>query len=145
MHHLAIMRKDWDLIPKILSGEKKIESRWYMAKFAPWNKINPGDTIYFKDAGEQVTAKAEVEKVLEFEKYSEAQLKTILNKYGGKGGIFFQDPLNDVFTWTKKRKYCILIFLKNPTAVEPFYIDKTGHGSACAWIIVDDIKRLVKR
>ena len=52
-----------------------------MMRVAPWNKIHRGDTVYFKDAGKEVTAKAEVEKVLQFEQYSENQLKDILKKY----------------------------------------------------------------
>lgn len=39
MDHLAIMNPKRKLIPKILSGEKKIESRWYMMRVAPWDKI----------------------------------------------------------------------------------------------------------
>lgn len=40
MHHLAILKKSWPLIPKILNKQKTIESRWYKVKCAPWNKIN---------------------------------------------------------------------------------------------------------
>ena len=39
MDHLAIMNPKRKLIPKILSGEKTIESRRYMMKVAPRNKI----------------------------------------------------------------------------------------------------------
>lgn len=66
MDHVAIMRKSWGLLPKILSGEKTIESRWYMARYAPWNRIEKGDIVYFKNSGEPVTVKAEVSKVMQF-------------------------------------------------------------------------------
>ena len=140
MDHLALMRKSWKLIEKILSGEKKIESRWYMAKFTPWNRINNGDVVYFKDAGEPVTAKAEVEKIIQFDNYSEEELKRILNEYGS--GIAFVNSLDKVYLWAKKKKYCILIFLKNPQKVKPFTIDKKGFGNACAWITIDDINKI---
>lgn len=52
MHHVAIMKPSWKLIPKILSGEKTIESRWYQTRRAPWNGIAAGDVVYFKDSGE---------------------------------------------------------------------------------------------
>lgn len=142
MHHLAIMRKDWKLIEKIVSGEKTIESRWYKAKVAPWNRIAAGDIVWFKDSGMPVSAKAEVESVLQFENYSEEQLRELLGKYHGPGKICFTTSLDEVFSWAKKRKYCILMFLKNPMKVKPFEIDKTGYGTACAWICVDDISRL---
>ncbi len=140
MEHLAIMKKSWGLLPKILNGEKKIESRWYLAKFAPWNKIKANEVIYFKNSGEPVTVKAEVEKVLQFEDYDDKQLKEILEIYGKR--ICFNDPLSKVFEWAKKRKYCVLIFLKNPQKIEPFEIKKKGFGNACAWICVDDINKI---
>ena len=62
MDHVAIMKKSWKLTEKILSGEKKIESRWYKSKYPPWGKIKKGDIIYFKDSGEPVSIKAKVEK-----------------------------------------------------------------------------------
>ncbi len=144
MDHIAIMKTSRGLIDKILTKEKTIESRWYKAKVAPWNRIKRGDTVYFKDAGKPVTAKAEVEKVLQYEKYSEEELKNILSQYSGVGHICFTSPRDKVFPWAKERSYCILIFLKNPKKIEPFNIDKTGYGSACAWMCVGDIKK-VKR
>ncbi|MDP3918408.1 MAG: hypothetical protein Q8Q35_00695, partial [Nanoarchaeota archaeon] len=83
MDHLAIMNKSWKLIPKILNRDKTIESRWYKNKVTPWNNIQKGDTVYFKDSGEPVTAKAEVSKVLQFENYTETELKEIIRLYAG--------------------------------------------------------------
>ena len=66
MEHVAIMKRSWGLIPKILNGSKTVESRWYQRRYAPWNKIKKGEKIYFKDSAEPVTIKAEVSKVLQF-------------------------------------------------------------------------------
>src|SRR5258706_9816189 len=49
--HIAIMRSSWMLTSKILANTKKIESRWYLHKYAPWGRIAAGDIIYFKDSG----------------------------------------------------------------------------------------------
>lgn len=54
MEHIAIMRKSWGLTSKILSREKKIESRWYNSKYPPWNRIKKGEIVWFKDSGEPV-------------------------------------------------------------------------------------------
>ncbi|MBW3013017.1 hypothetical protein KY340_02320 [Candidatus Woesearchaeota archaeon] len=139
MEHLAIMKKSWKLIPKILTGEKKIESRWYMAKYAPWNRIKSGETIYFKDSGEKLTAKATIEKVLQFENLNEAKVKVLLDKYAADLGI--KNAPEDL-KFLKNKKYCILIFLKNAQKIEPFNINKTGFGNACAWICADSIETL---
>ena len=141
MDHIAYMKKSWKLIPKILSGEKTIESRWYMHKINPWNTIKENDFIYFKNGGEPITAQAQVVKVIQFEHYTISQLKTILEQYGGNPGICFPD-INQSFYILKQKNYAILIFLKKATAVEPFEIDKTGYGSACAWICVEDINSI---
>ncbi len=141
MEHLAIMKKSWNLVPKILSGEKKIESRWYKTKYPPWDKIIKGETVYFKDSGESVSVKAEVEKVIQLSDLDQKRVKEILNKYGKSDGLGIEDipKFYEVF---KDKKYCILIFLKNPKKIEPFDIDKSGFGSLCAWITVQSIEEI---
>lgn len=64
MDHVAIMKKSWNLTAKILSGEKKIESRWYLTRRKPWDCIKKGEVIYFKNSGESVNLKAIVKKVI---------------------------------------------------------------------------------
>jgi ASC-1-like (ASCH) protein len=141
MDHIAIMNKSWKLIDKILSGEKKIESRWYHSRFAPWNKIKKGETVYFKDAGCPVTAKATVAKVLQYADCTEEQVKKIIDEYGGSGGIAFRNK-DSAFKWAGKKRYCTLVFLRDASKVTPFEIDKTGFGNACAWMCVDSIDKV---
>lgn len=141
--HIAIMKKSWRLLPKILSGEKKIESRWYKNKAAPWGRIEAGDTVYFKDSGEPVTVKAAVEKVLSFENLTPEKVHEILEKYGEADGISRQEiaKYEGLF---RGKKYCLLIFLKEPQEIEPFRIDKRGFGLPAAWLCVGDIRRAKK-
>jgi ASC-1-like (ASCH) protein len=140
MDHIAIMNKSWKLIDKILSGEKKIESRWYMAKHPPWDRIKPGETVYFRDAGCPVTAKVTVAKVLQYADCDERKVREIIERYGGSGGLGLSGK--ELFDWARKKRYCILIFLKDAAAVKPFYIDKTGYGNACAWMCVESIDKV---
>ena len=137
--HVAIMKKSWDLLPKILSGEKSIESRWYVNRIAPWNQIDAGDMIYFKDSGEPITLRAFVSKVLQIQELNESKAKEILEKYGSDIGM---KPSKENIAWCAKRNYCILVFLEDPQEVEPFKIDKTGYGNACAWLVTSDISKL---
>lgn len=87
MEHIAIMKKSLSFIPKILSGQKIIESRWYRAKYAPWDKIKAGEAIYFKNSGEPVIAKAAVDKVIQFQDLTTTRIKNIIKKYGKFIGI----------------------------------------------------------
>lgn len=138
------MRKSWGLLPKILSGEKIIESRWYKNKYSPWNKIKKGDTVYFKNSGELVILKAKVEDVLQFQNLTPKKVKEILNKYGRKDGIGV-DEINKYYKMFKDKKYCLLIFLYNPKKVEPFEIDKSGFGAMSAWITVSNVNKIKKQ
>lgn len=136
-----MMKKSWGLTQKILSGQKKIESRWYKSKHSPWGKIEKGDVVYFKDSGGPVSTKAEVEKVISFSDLTSEKVKRILDEYGNDDGIE-ENKTQEFFELFKDKKYCLLIFLKNPKQVEPFEINKTGFGMMSAWLAVDSIDRI---
>ena len=141
MEHVAIMRKSWGLTGKILTGQKKIESRWYKARYPPWDRIKAGETVYFKDSGEPVTIKAEVEKVIQFSGLDPGKVSEILGKYGKDDGIGILEipKFCDMF---RDRKYCMLIFLKNPRKTRPFKINKAGFGAMSAWICTEDVNKI---
>jgi len=139
MDHIAIMKKSWGLTQKILSGQKKIESRWYKSKISPWDRIKQGEIVYFKDSGMPVTIKAEVDKVMQFSDLTPDKVSELLKVYGADIGI--QNIPGDL-DFLKDKKYCILVFLKNPQKITPFSIDKTGFGLMSAWISVDDVRKI---
>src|SRR3989338_1912620 len=141
MEHVAIMRKSWRLTQKILSGQKKIESRWYSVKYRPWDCIREGEIIYFKDSGDPVKIRAKVGKVIQFADLTPKKVKEILDEYGNDDGLE-KEKIPEFFERFKNKKYCMLIFLKNPQKIEPFEIDKTGFGSMSAWITVDSISKI---
>lgn len=142
--HVAIMRKSWGLTDKILTGEKKIESRWYLNRYCPWNNINTDDVIYFKDTGSPIKLQASVDRVLQYDNLTPNKVSEILDKYGRDDGIS-ANKIDEYYEKFKAKKYCMLIFLKNVKLVEPFEIDKTGFGSMSAWITVDNIEKIKKQ
>jgi len=137
--HVAIMKKSRKLIAKILNGEKTIESRWYVNRICPWDRIHAGDTVYFKDSGEPVTAKANVSKVLQFKKLTPESVQKILETHGK--GIGMESSEKNIPECATKN-YCILIFLEDAHKIAPFSIDKTGYGLMSAWITVDDVNKI---
>ena len=143
MDHVAIMKKSWGLLPKILSGEKKIESRWYLNKSVPWGRVKCGDTVYFKNSGEPVTVRSEVEKVRSFEGLNPQKVKEVLKQYGRDDGIEGKD-LESYYRMFKDKRYCLLVFLKNPQKITPFNINKKGFGSMAAWICIDSVDSIRK-
>lgn len=140
MHHLAIMNPHWHLIEKILSGDKTIESRWYKNKIAPWGRISAGDTVYFKNAGKPITAKAVVAKVIKQEIHSVAEGLALAEKF--RNQLCFSASAFTNTDWLIGKRYVIFIFLENPQRLAPFSINKTGYGNACAWITLSDIKTI---
>lgn len=141
MQHLAIMKKSWGLTEKILSGKKKIESRWYSVRYRPWNSIKAGETIYFKNSGEPVNLKAQVSRVMQFSSLNPGKVREILDKYGEGDGIE-KEKIPEFFQRFKDKKYCLLIFLKNPKRIEPFQVNKAGYGMMSSWISLDDISKI---
>jgi len=137
------MRKSWGLTQKILNGQKKIESRWYSVKYKPWDNIRKSETVYFKDSGKPVSVKAKVSRVEQFTDLTPNRVKKILDKYGDDDGLD-REKIPEFFERFKNKKYCMLIFLKNPQKIKPFEIDKTGFGAMSAWITINDISKIKK-
>ncbi len=142
MHHIAIMKKEWGLTAKILSGEKTVETRWYMTRRPPWNRVRPGDVIWFMEAG-YVRAKAFAGRVEQFEIRNEQERKALLNRIGTEN-ILPASPAvrHQIEEYTKGKKYCIAVWLERPQKVRPFRISRKGYGAMSAWLVVDDISKL---
>lgn len=130
MNHIAIMNSRIASIDDILSGKKTIESRWSKHKSVPWGKVHPEDIVYFKETGKEVVAKAEVEKVVGIENLDIKSVAWIAHNYQLKE------------EWGKNKKYCTLIFLRNPQKVKPFKINKSGFGTPVAWICIEEIDKI---
>lgn len=141
MQHIAIMKKSWGLAKKIFNGQKKIESRWYMAKYAPWDRVKEGEVVYFKDSGDPVSLKAEVEKIIQFSDLTPNKVKEILAEYGDDDGIE-KEKIPEFFERFKNKKYCLLIFLKNPRKINSFEINKKGFGMMAAWMVVKNVNKI---
>ena len=141
MQHIAYMKKSFGFLPKIISGKKTIESRWYATKRAPWGTIAKGDTVYFKNAGEPVTVRAKVSHVISFSDLTPRTIRSIINQYGTAIGIEEKNQ-RAFFASVKNKNYCVLVFLKKPKSIRPFTIDKTGFGAMTAWISTQSVKSL---
>ena len=140
MDHVAILSKKYGLLDKIISGEKTIESRWYVNRISPWNKIKKGEIVYVKNSGEPIIAKASVNKVLQFD-LKHTKVKDILSEFGKRIGFNSKD-MNKWIEMYKNKNYCILMFLENPTKIKPFKINKKGFGINSAWLCINNINKI---
>ncbi len=140
MDHIAIMRKNWHLIEKLLAGTKTVETRWSVNKVAPWNKVSVGDTVYFKNAGEPVIAKATVSQILQFQDLTVEIRTQIASEYARQDGL----SAAELLAWGSHKNYCTIVHLINSQLVTPFHINKAGFGSAAAWLAVNDVNSIKK-
>jgi len=143
MQHIAIMKKEWGLLSRILSGEKKIESRWYYSRCAPWDRIKKDEIIYFKDSGCPVTLKAKVRKIIQFKNLTPKKVRKIINQHGDADGIDIRDK-KKFFELFKNKKYCLLVFIKDVKKIKPFNVNKAGFGMMSAWLTFKNINQIKK-
>ncbi len=62
VRHLAIFKGDG--AEKILSGEKKIESRFASRRIPPFGAISAGDLVYIKPSGGDIIGQFRVKRVI---------------------------------------------------------------------------------
>ncbi len=140
MVHIAILKPSFGFLPKILSGEKTIESRWHASQSAPWGKVLKGDIVYFKNSGKHVEAVASVADVMEIQDLSPMKVRMLLYEFGTQIGL--NDP-DLYFKTVRDKKYCILVFLSEPKRIKPFSIDKRGFGMQAAWLSIKSLKNIL--
>ncbi len=144
--HIAIMRSSWNLIPKILEGEKTVESRWYKIRACPWGRIFPGDTLYFKDSGKPVTVKARVTRVEEYilENPSDAieLFLTIKNQDLGVAASSLKEIPKHILEYITGKRYAIFVHFDQVEKLKkPFNISKEGFGSQAGWLCVEGVPK----
>jgi ASC-1-like (ASCH) protein len=144
MEHIAIMRKSWGLLDRILTGEKTIESRWYSVRYRPWDAVRKGERVYFKNSGESVTVRARVARVVQFENLTPRKVSAILREYGRRDGLR-PEEINSYYRMFRSKKYCLLIFLQKSQKLRPFEINKKGFGAMSAWLTVKSVNVLKKK
>lgn len=133
MDHVAILKKEWGLVPKILSGDKTLESRWLKRRAAPWDKVQPGDTLYFKNAGEPVIARATVTKVLQYEIRSHQEALALMRRYAEKD-LGEKTLPGAILNYIKGKRFTVFVFFDSAKKIQPFKINKRGFGLRCAWM-----------
>lgn len=143
MHHVVIMKKEWGLVPKILSGKKTIESRWYKNKVAPWGRVSIGDVLYYKDSGGLVSVKAVVNKVEQIEVSDNDHAKKIMEDRA-LADLGTKVIPEDVLSYILNKKYAVFVGFDKVEKIAPFDIDKKGFGMQSAWLVCENIEKIKK-
>ena len=114
----------------ILTGKKRVESRFARVKNPPFGLISSGDLVYIKPSGKDIIGEFRVKKVIFFDGLTPQDLARIRKEYG-------QDLAVDKTYWSNRSncKYGTLIFIGDSSRfitspVKPFKKDLRG------WVVL---------
>ena len=128
MFHIAILRKKYFNL--ILNGEKTIESRFSFNKIAPYKQIKVGETVYLKETGKHITAKAKVKDVKFFELTSSV-VEDIRIKYGKDIGVTELSAWEEI----KRKKFGTLVWLEQVETIPEIMISRS---CGTAWFVFEN-------
>jgi len=77
--HVAIV--DNDTAQDLLSGRKRVESRFARHRRPPYGCVSRGDHIYFKHSGDMVIGRAAVTRVLQFDDLTPGAIEDLRRRY----------------------------------------------------------------
>lgn len=102
--HVAIVSPT--VAERLLSGKKKIESRFSQTCRAPFGLVRAGDMIYFKITGGQIVARARARSVRELSNLNKSLIIKIRRQFG-------RQIAADEGYWEKKQaaRYGVLVWL----------------------------------
>jgi dephospho-CoA kinase/ASC-1-like (ASCH) protein len=126
--HLAII--DQPFLDLILSGNKKIETRFSVKKHAPYQKVAKGDIVFFKEPSKPIIGYFTVKNT----EYYNSNLNEIKIKYSNDI-CSFADP--EFWEKRKEKKYVSLIWIDEIKKINPFDIKKKDRRG---WVSFEEKK-----
>lgn len=124
--HLAIFKGEAGQL--ILSGKKKVESRFSKRKDPPFAKVSSGDLVYIKPTGKDIIGQFRVKKVIF---YDGVDILDIRKRYG-------KDLAVDEAYWKGKEnaKYGTLIFIGDSATFITSPV-KLSKKDLRGWVVLD--------
>ena len=121
--HLAICTEPF--LSMILSGKKKVESRFSKNKIAPYDKVSKNDLVILKKSGGKVMGSFCVKRVEYFEIKNKKTLKELENKYSK---IICADAEPNFWQKRISARYASFIWIEKLTPLKSFPINKSGRS-----------------
>ncbi|MCK4871258.1 MAG: ASCH domain-containing protein [Phycisphaerales bacterium] len=129
MIHIAILLRPY--LDAILTGEKTIESRLTINNRAPFDRIEPGERIYFKVSSGPFLATAVADHVLFVDNLTPGKVNELRRCYND---AILGDP--SFWQWKRNARYATLIWLTNP---EPIHFGPSlAPQRGVAWVLLPD-------
>lgn len=127
-YHLVILKRPY--LEAILSGRKRIESRFTKTRRRFFGRVLPGNKLFLKESSGPVCAVAIVRAVKKFEDLTPIKIIEIreeYNDYIGGSDEYWQSKMDS--------KFGILVWLKGVRAIEPIQIGKRDWRG---WVVLTE-------
>jgi ASC-1-like (ASCH) protein len=127
-NHLVILKKPY--LDAILTGRKKIESRFTKMKHHGFGRVLAGDKLFLKESSGPVCATAKVKSVRNFDNLTPKQIIEIKQRYNHYiigGDEYWQSKSNCRFGF--------LVWLEDVRPIEPVRINKKDWR---AWVVLTE-------
>jgi len=125
-YHLAILKAPY--LEAILTGRKKVESRFTATKRTPFGQIEAGDRIFFKLSCGPVCAVANAAAVKTFENLTPAELAGLKKQYN-----HLICGSEEYWQSRAGAKFGLLVWLDKVESIRPIRIRKTDMR---AWVVL---------
>ncbi len=126
--HLVILKKPY--LDAILSGRKRIESRFTKTRRPAFGRVFPGDKLFFKISSGPVCATATAAEVKNFESLTPEKILELKGQYNhdiGGTDEYWQSKMDSRFGY--------LVRLRNVKPIEPVRIHKKDWR---AWVVLTE-------
>ena len=126
--HLVILKRPY--LEAILTGRKRIESRFATTKRSHFGRVLPGDKLFLKESSGPVCGMATVASVRNFENLTRVRMAELKQRYN-------RDIGGDNEYWQAKAgcRFGFLVWLKEVKRIEPVRIDKKDWR---AWVLLTE-------
>lgn len=126
MNHLAVIHRRY--LDAILTGDKTVESRLSKTRCAPYERVEPGDHVFFKQSSGPMRARATVASVEYHEDLTPAAVSRLARAHNGT-------VRGEREYWRQKRdaRYATLIWLEEVREIAdwPVVPNMNGRGWLC--------------
>jgi len=126
--HLAIFNEPF--LSLVLSGEKKIESRFSVNRISPFEKVTKGDIIILKGSGKPITGVCLAGDIKYFDNLDKGKLKDLESNYGLQ---ICSSRDQDFWNSRQKTNYATLIEIEKVKKLNPYISKKTDR---LAWSVL---------
>ena len=141
MDHVVYLDHKSQELENLAKGQKDMIVRGAMGRKMPHGRAKPGDTLYFiRNNGEGlVKAMAKIKHVFHSEKLSPEDSQELFRQHEQR--LMLDARMTKRFSG---KRYLVLIEVSEFEDIQPFEIDRSKYGNMDDWLLIEDIKNIMR-